>query len=124
MRSSTAISALPTRRNEGSLYAEIDRRLALPSNLNKWAYLSFEADENALRVIIKDQGAGFDWRQYLDITPDRATHPNGRGIATSRLMSFSSVEYLGCGNEVLCTVATARHGDRYLYWPRNAGIGE
>ena len=100
---------------EGRLYAEIDRRLALPSNLNKWAYLSFEADENALRVIIKDQGVGFDWRQYLDISPDRATHPNGRGIATSRLMSFNSVEYLGCGNEVICTVATTRHGDRDLY---------
>ena len=99
----------------GRLYAEIDRRLALPANLNKWAYLSFEADENAIRVIIKDQGVGFDWRQYLDISPDRATHPNGRGIATSRLMSFNSVEYLGCGNEVICTVATIRHGDRDLY---------
>jgi anti-sigma regulatory factor (Ser/Thr protein kinase) len=100
---------------EGRLYAEIDRRLALPSNLNKWAYLSFEADENALRVTIKDQGVGFDWRQYLDISPDRATHPNGRGIATTRLMSFNSVEYLGCGNEVICTVATTRHGDQQAY---------
>jgi DNA-binding response OmpR family regulator len=100
---------------EGRLYAEIDRRLALPSNLNKWAYLSFEADDNALRVIIKDQGVGFDWRQYLDISPERATHPNGRGIATTRLMSFNSVEYVGCGNEVICTVATTRHGDGDLY---------
>ena len=47
--------------------------------------------------------------EYLDISPDRATHPNGRGIATTRLMSFNSVEYLGCGNEVICTVATTRH---------------
>jgi anti-sigma regulatory factor (Ser/Thr protein kinase) len=83
--------------------------------LNKWAYLSFEADENALRVTIKDQGVGFDWRQDLDISPDRATHPNGRGIATTRLMSFNSVEYLGCGNEVICTVATTRHGDQQAY---------
>ncbi len=96
---------------EGRLYEEIERRLALPCNRDKWAYLSFEADENALRVLIKDQGRGFDWRQYLDISPDRATHPNGRGIATSRLTSFSSVEYRGCGNEVLCTAAMTRHGD-------------
>ncbi len=96
---------------EGRLHEEIDRRLALPCNGDKWAYLSFEADETALRVLIKDQGAGFDWRPYLDISPDRATHPNGRGIATSRLMSFSSVEYRGRGNEVLCTLAITRHGD-------------
>lgn len=95
---------------EGRLYEEIERRLALPCNRNKWAYLSFESDENALRVLIKDQGSGFDWQQYLDISPDRATHPNGRGIATSRQMSFSSLEYRGCGNEVLCTAAITRHG--------------
>ena len=54
---------------EGRHFEEIDRRLALPCNRNKWAYLSFEADENALHVLIKDQGAGFDWRPYLDISP-------------------------------------------------------
>ncbi len=96
---------------EGRLHEEIERRLALPCNRDKWAYLSFEAEEDRLRVLIKDQGAGFDWRQYLDISPERATHPNGRGIATSRLMSFTSVEYRGCGNEVICTVAITRHGD-------------
>ena len=89
---------------EGRLHDEIERRLALPGNQNKWAYLSFEACEHALHVLIKDQGAGFDWRGYLDISPDRATHPHGRGIATSKMMSFSSIEYRGCGNEVLCTV--------------------
>ena len=62
------------------------------------------SSDRSIRVRIKDRGAGFDWRQYLDISPERATHPHGRGIATSRLMSFTSIEYLGCGNEVLCTV--------------------
>lgn len=91
---------------EGRLFDEIERRLDLPENKSKWAHLSFEASETLIRVRITDQGRGFDWHQYLDICPDRATHPNGRGIATSRLMSFSSVEYLGCGNEVVCTVAS------------------
>ena len=95
---------------EGRLFEEIERRLCLPANANKWAYLCFEADANALRVRIKDQGAGFDWRQYLEISPERATHPNGRGIATSRLMSFTSIEYLGRGNEVLCTATLGRDG--------------
>jgi DNA-binding response OmpR family regulator len=93
---------------DGLLWEEIERRLALSENREKWAYLSFEINEREIRVRIKDQGAGFDWRQYLDISPDRATHPHGRGIATSRLMSFTSVEYIGCGNEVVCTVEGAR----------------
>ena len=93
---------------ERRLFEEIDRRLALPCNRNKWAYLSFEASDDALAVLIKDQGAGFNWRNYMDISPDRATHPNGRGIATSKMLSFSSIEYRGCGNEVLCTVAIVR----------------
>jgi DNA-binding response OmpR family regulator len=95
---------------DGRLFDEIDRRLRLVENQGKWAYLSFEATENQLRVRIRDQGRGFDWRHYLEISPDRATHPHGRGIATSKRMSFTSVEYLGCGNEVLCTVVTQDHG--------------
>jgi CheY-like chemotaxis protein len=89
----------------GGLFEEIGRRLGLPENRKKWAYLSIEAGENEISVRIKDQGQGFDWRQYLEISPERATHPHGRGIATSKLMSFTSVEYIGCGNEVRCTVA-------------------
>ncbi len=94
---------------EGRLFEEIGMRLAQEENERKWAYLTFETGEGELRVRIKDQGDGFDWRQYLDICPDRATDPHGRGIATSRLMSFTSMEYIGCGNEVVCTVALNGH---------------
>lgn len=89
---------------EGRMGKEIERRLSLEENEHKWAYLSFDVSEKALKVTIKDQGSGFDWRPYLEISPDRATHPHGRGIATSKLMSFSWIEYLGCGNEVVCAV--------------------
>jgi hypothetical protein len=67
------------------------------------------ATGSELRVQMKDQGKGFDWRQYLEISPGRATHPQSRGIATSRMMSFTSLDYIGCGNEVLCTVAVKDH---------------
>jgi CheY-like chemotaxis protein len=89
---------------EGRLFEEIGKRLGLPENREKWALLSFETAGNQLRVRIKDEGPGFDWRPYMEICVDRATHPNGRGIATSKLMSFSAVEYTGCGNEVICTL--------------------
>jgi DNA-binding response OmpR family regulator len=90
---------------EGRLFEEISRRLDLPENRKKCAYLTFEATGAEIKVGIKDQGKGFDWRQYLEISPDRATHPHGRGIATSRMTSFTSMDFIGCGNEVICTVA-------------------
>jgi CheY-like chemotaxis protein len=95
---------------EGRLVDEIGRRLSLPENREKWGYLSFETAEGELRVNIKDEGQGFDWRPYLELSPERATHPHGRGIATSRLASFTAVEYAGCGNEVVCTQTLAGRG--------------
>jgi CheY-like chemotaxis protein len=87
---------------EGRLFEEIDRRLELPEYGSKQGHLDFECSEDELCVRIKDEGKGFDWRPFMEISPERATHPHGRGIATSRLMSFSSVEYAGNGNEVIC----------------------
>ena len=57
-----------------------------------------------LRFTIRDEGAGFDWTGYLDFDPERALDPNGRGIAMSRLMSFSALDYRGKGNEVVASV--------------------
>src|SRR5271165_5222811 len=81
--------------------------LLFPKTKKNGPIFAFDSGESELRVRIKDQGKGFDWRQYLEIDPERATHPHGRGIATSKLMSFSSVSYTGCGNEAVCTVALA-----------------
>ena len=83
---------------------EVERRLALPEYCKNFATLTFQATEAALTVHIKDAGTGFDWKHYLDFSADRATDPHGRGIATSRALSFHSLEYLGVGNEVRCTV--------------------
>jgi hypothetical protein len=95
---------------EGRLFEEIERRLGQPGFRERWAHLSFECGPQEIAVRVKDQGEGFDWRQYIEISPDRATHPHGRGIATSRLMSFTSIEYIGSGNEVICTVALDGRG--------------
>ena len=84
---------------------EVTRRLGLPKYRDKVGFLSFEATEGAIVVTIKDEGKGFDWKGYLDFSADRMTDPHGRGIASSRLMSFDELEYLGNGNEVRCTVS-------------------
>ena len=83
---------------------EVERRLGLPQYCKNFATLTFKATQAALTVHIKDAGRGFDWKNYLEFSADRATDPHGRGIATSRSLSFHSLEYLGLGNEVRCTV--------------------
>ena len=84
---------------------EVERRLTIPEHSNKFAELSFETQGRAIQIRIKDTGNGFDWTDYLEISPQRVTHAHGRGIATANALSFSSLTYLGCGNEVVCTVA-------------------
>ena len=91
-------------RSGGRWKEEVERRLSLPENRSKFVSLSFEVTEEAVVVRIKDQGDGFDWQRYLDLSPERAAAPHRRGIAACRAFSFPSLEYLGAGNEAICTV--------------------
>lgn len=84
--------------------AEIERRLALPFNYGRFALVKLEQFPDRIEYTIIDQGPGFDWQRYLEFDPDRAFDLNGRGIALARKMSFSGLEFLGCGNRVLATV--------------------
>jgi CheY-like chemotaxis protein len=91
---------------------EVERRLELPENREKFASLTFEATEEDIVVHIKDKGQGFDWRQYLNVSSERATQLNSRGIATCRELSFQGLEYLGSGNIARCAVQLERKVDR------------
>ena len=88
----------------GGWKEEVQRRLALPENASKRAEVSFERADGQLRFTIRDQGRGFDWQTYLQIDPQRAFDTHGRGIAMANRLSFSHIEYRGCGNEVVGTV--------------------
>jgi DNA-binding response OmpR family regulator len=90
---------------EGSWAAEIERRLTLPENLRKRVDVRFHRADAELSFTICDCGNGFEWTRYLDIDPRRAFDRHGRGILMARHVSFSSVEYRGCGNEVVATVS-------------------
>ena len=79
---------------------EMDRRLVDPDFARRIATVEFVRNAGELRFIIRDQGKGFDWQQYLEMSPERAFDTHGRGIAMSKLLSFDKLEYRGCGNEV------------------------
>lgn len=84
---------------------EVDRRMSLPENTNKFVQLDFGRQADLITIKITDQGSGFDWRKYLEIDPERAFDPNGRGIALSRMLSFTHLLYEGCGNIAVATIS-------------------
>jgi CheY-like chemotaxis protein/anti-sigma regulatory factor (Ser/Thr protein kinase) len=85
----------------GRWYDELDRRLALPEHAGKSVDVAFERDDNEIRITIRDDGPGFDFRQYLDPDPGRVFDTHGRGIVIARRLSFDDLEYRGSGNEVV-----------------------
>jgi CheY-like chemotaxis protein len=83
---------------------EVEKRSSTPPYSEKSGTITFEKKEDKIIFHIKDEGNGFDWEQYLEISPERAFDSHGRGIAMSRHASFSSLNYLGKGNEVLASI--------------------
>ena len=84
--------------------SEIKRRCSLAENKNKKVQVHYKRHSRKITLQIKDEGNGFDWHNYMEIQSDRATHNHGRGIALAKMMSFDDIQYLGNGNELICTV--------------------
>ena len=84
----------------GTWLEEVEKRLQLEANKNKFATLEFQRGDSEIKIVVKDQGSGFDWQPYLQMSADRAMDNHGRGIAMAGMISFSRVEYQGNGNEV------------------------
>jgi len=95
---------------DGKWESEIARRLSLPENAGKKVDVQMTRENGCVRFTIRDEGPGFDWRRFIDIDPQRAFDNHGRGIVIARQLSFDSLEYRGCGNEVVAQVQTADGG--------------
>lgn len=87
-----------------SLESEVERRLHLPEFATRQAALLIERADKKLNYLIRDEGSGFDWQPYLEMSPSRAFDTHGRGIAMTNLLSFDRLQYLGCGNEVIGSI--------------------
>jgi len=89
---------------KGAWRGEVERRLRLQENCNKIVDVKLEKCKEEIVITLQDEGTGFDPASYMDIDPKRATHSHGRGVAFANLISFSSIEYLGCGNKVVAKI--------------------
>lgn len=87
-----------------NLEGEIERRLSLSEYGSRKARLKVLNNHKQLQYVICDEGKGFNWEPFLEMSPARAFDTHGRGIAMSRLLSFDSVDYQGCGNQVIATI--------------------
>ncbi|ABK44046.1 response regulator receiver protein [Magnetococcus marinus MC-1] len=90
---------------EGRWHEEVERRLNLPQFAERKVRIEYGRDTQHCYFIIQDEGNGFDWEQYLEFSPERAFDTHGRGIAMSKLMSFSKLTYMGNGNTVRAEIA-------------------
>lgn len=87
-----------------ALEAEIVRRLDMPEYGVRRARLAIERLAEGYEFTIRDEGSGFRWERYLELSPERAFHAHGRGIAMAKALSFDFLEYRGCGNTVVARV--------------------
>lgn len=88
----------------GTWRDEIERRLALPEYAGRYATARFARFEDRMEFQIADEGEGFEWEEFLEMSPERAYDSHGRGIAMARIVSFAEVRYGGAGNTVTAIV--------------------
>lgn len=97
--------------DKGLLDAEIARRLVSPAYAGKRVRVTLTRTDREVRLVIVDDGQGFDWRAHLaekDGMQLGETH--GRGIAMAKLISFDALEYKGCGNHVEVSTKLSNRG--------------
>lgn len=96
----------------GTWRAEIERLQKLPQHVKKFATATLAHKEEGTYAVIEDQGAGFDWKNFMKIDPSRAGDNHGRGIAQANTMSFDKLTYNEKGNQAVAFVGN----EQQLEW--------
>ena len=84
--------------------SEIDRRLELPENKNKFVEVEYSKTDTHIQVTVTDQGNGFDWKKF-ESNGNRSQDSHGRGIFLAKKLAFQELYYSGKGNVVTCVIA-------------------
>ena len=91
-----------------SWQAEIEKRLADPAYALLRAEIAITRRDGGIYVVITDQGEGFEWQNYIKISPERSTHACGRGIAHAATVCFDTLRYDHIGNKAIAFVQEQR----------------
>lgn len=83
---------------------QVEALLDAPQNRDKRVTVTFQRQAGEVRITVRDEGKGFDWRRYMELDANRAFAVHGRGIAMARKLSFDALEYRDPGNEVTCVI--------------------
>lgn len=83
---------------------EIRERLEREPYASRYATVEFTQSTHSIQITIRDQGAGFDWKPFLEFDPSLAFATHGRGIAMAKSMCFDELEYSEKGNVVKCCI--------------------
>jgi serine/threonine-protein kinase RsbW len=76
---------------------------------NKSVHVECEVDDNRVRIVVRDEGPGFDPRSVPDPTDlENLDKPSGRGLMLMRAF-MTRIEYNATGNEV--TLEKVREGN-------------
>jgi hypothetical protein len=86
---------------------EIERRINLPENKNKYVTVSFQRSKEYIKLHVKDEGHGFDWKKFQYLDSSRIYDSHGRGIIMAKNLAFDRLEYINNGNEVNCYINIA-----------------
>lgn len=85
---------------QGEWKKEVKNRLKLSQYKDKKVRVSFTREGQNNKIVIEDEGNGFDWQQFLELDPKRAFDSHGRGIAMAKMLSLDEINFQGCGNKV------------------------
>jgi DNA-binding response OmpR family regulator len=88
---------------DGRFVQEIERRLSLPEYEDKVVRVAFAVADDAVRVSIKDQGAGFDFDAALQPVGSGGQQSTCHGIIAARAARFDSMEYRDGGTLIEVT---------------------
>ncbi|MCP3851115.1 MAG: response regulator [Gammaproteobacteria bacterium] len=83
---------------------EVNARLQSDDYKDKKVLVWFHRLGSVNKILIQDEGDGFEWKNFLELDPFRAFDSHGRGIAMAKMMSLDEINYQGCGNKVELTV--------------------
>jgi hypothetical protein len=86
---------------EGRWTEALEMRQSHPKYMSRKVHMISVKSNDTLTFIISDEGAGFDYKNPVEMPPGAL---NGRGILLARELSFDSLEYKGCGNMVIAQI--------------------